>query len=257
VQQLNFPAGSCNSPDALTEIVDDVIIIVRLELIDGPGAVLGSAGPCSIRQATNGGLTVLGTMRFDTADLANLENAGSFANVILHEMGHVLGIGTLWNAKSLLQQASSTSNKQDTFFSGANAVVAFNAIGGSTYTGGQKVPVENCVTGVPTSCGSGTINSHWREAVLRTELMTGYLNSGENPLSVLTVASLKDLGYVVDETKADFFFVQTNLMAGLQLEDKGIHLQDDIEKGPIIIVGADGRPVGTPPSGSTKKRRGR
>jgi len=256
-QALNVSAGSCNSPDAIADSVDDVLIVVRLEVIDGPGAVLGSAGPCFARTATNGGLTVLGTMRFDTADLANLENAGSFANVILHEMGHVLGIGTLWNSKSLLQNASSTSNKQDTFFSGANAVTAFNAVGGNTYTGGQKVPVENCVTGVPTSCGSGTINSHWREAVLRTELMTGYLNSGDNPLSVLTIASLKDIGYVVDETKADFFFVQTNLMAGLQLEDKGIHLQDDIDKGPIIIVGADGRPVGTPPSGSTKKRRGR
>ena len=259
IPQLNFPAGSCNSPDALTDPVDDVLIIVRLEPIDGPGAVLGSAGPCAARTATSGGLTALGTMRFDTADLAGLETAGSFANVILHEMGHVLGIGTLWNSKSLLQNASSASNKQDTFFSGTNAVAAFNAVGGSTYTGGQKVPVENCVTGVPTSCGSGTINSHWREAVLRTELMTGYLNSGENPLSALTIASLKDLGYVVDETKADFFFVQTNLMAGagLQSEDQGIHLQDDIEKGPIVVIGADGRPVGAPPAAPTKKRRGR
>jgi len=81
--------------------------------------------------------------------------------------------------------------------------------------------------------GTGTINSHWREAVLRNELMTGYLNSGENPLSVLTVASLKDLGYVVDEAKADFFFVQTNLMAGagLQAMDQGIHLKDDYREG--------------------------
>jgi len=256
-QGLNLAAGTCNSPDALTDPVDDVLIIVRLELIDGPGAVLGSAGPCAARTATNGGLTALGTMRFDTADLANLENAGSFANVILHEMGHVLGIGTLWNSKALLQNASSASNKQDTFFSGTNAVVAFNAVGGNTYTGGQKVPVENCVTGVPTSCGSGTINSHWREAVLRNELMTGYLNSGENPLSALTVASLKDIGYVVDDTKADFFFVQTNLMAGLQSMDQGIHLQDDIEKGPIYTLGNDGRPIGIPASGPTKKRRGR
>ena len=87
--------------------------------------------------------------------------------------------------------------------------------------------------------------------------MTGYLNSGENPLSALTVASLKDIGYVVDDTKADFFFVQTNLMAGLQSMDQGIHLQDDIEKGPIYTLGNDGRPIGIPASGPTKKRRGR
>jgi len=258
-QGLNLPAGSCNSPQSLTDIVDDVLIIVRLESIDGQGGVLGSAGPCASRTATNGGLTALGTMRFDTADLANLETAGSFGNVILHEMGHVIGIGTLWSNKGFLVNPSSTTNKVDTHFSGPSAITAFNASGGGTYTLGAKVPVENCQTGVPTSCGSGTINSHWREGVLKNELMTGYLGSGLNPLSAITIASLRDIGYAVDDTKADAYSVPLSLMAGagLQSLDQGIHLQDDIEKGPIVIVGADGRPVGSTPSASVKKRRGR
>jgi hypothetical protein len=46
-------------------------------------------------------------------------------------------------------------------------------------------------------------------------------------------------------------------MAGLQSMDQGIHLQDDIEKGPIYTLGNDGRPIGIPASGPTKKRRGR
>ena len=32
-------------------------------------------------------------MTFDIDDIANLENQGTFEGVILHEMGHVIGVG--------------------------------------------------------------------------------------------------------------------------------------------------------------------
>ena len=60
------------------------------------------------------------------------------------------------------------------------------------------VPVEN--TG-----GPGTKNSHWRDTVFRNELMTGFVGGAPNPLSRLTVASLKDLGYVVNLKKAEVY----------------------------------------------------
>jgi len=34
--------------------------------------------------------------------MAQLETNGELAPVILHEVGHVLGIGTMWSAKGLL-----------------------------------------------------------------------------------------------------------------------------------------------------------
>ena len=34
-----------------------------------------------------------GNMRFDIDDILNLEANGSFEGVILHEMGHVIGVG--------------------------------------------------------------------------------------------------------------------------------------------------------------------
>ena len=43
--------------------------------------------------------------------------------------------------------------------------------------------------------GPGTRLSHWRESVLNNELMTGFLNLGENPLSRITAGSMRDLGY--------------------------------------------------------------
>ncbi len=41
---------------------------------------------------------------------------------MLHEMGHVLGIGTIWQARGLVSGAG-TSNP---LFTGANAVAAYN-----------------------------------------------------------------------------------------------------------------------------------
>ena len=262
IANFSSAAGSCNSPNAIQEALDDLIIIVRLENIDGAGAVLGSAGPCLVRTA---GLTALGSMRFDTSDLPSLEAAGSFGSVILHEMGHVLGIGTLWNSKGFLQLASTTSAKQDTHFNGPEAIAGFNVVGGTNYTGagqqvpgGAKVPVENCTNNTPTTCGGGTINSHWREGVLKSELMTGYLGSSVtgNPLSVLTIGSLKDIGYVVDLNQADSFFEVMSLQAGLMAEGSAdqIYLQDDIERHVIREVRPDGRIVGEPVPGSAKRR---
>ena len=75
--------------------VDDVFIDASLEQIDGGGGILGFAGPTFIRSGSN--LPVAGEMTFDIADFPPGTYGGSaFRNVILHEMGHILGIGTIW-----------------------------------------------------------------------------------------------------------------------------------------------------------------
>lgn len=227
-------ACAASSP-ALNEIVDDVLIQVSLTPIDGVGNVLGSAGPCLIR--TTGSLPALGAMQFDVADLATLESSGQLNSVILHEMGHVLGIGSLWRvaAFNLLANPSLPSSPGvDTRFTGVNGIAGFDAIGGTTYTGGGKVPVENA------QGGQGTQDSHWRESVLANELMTGFLNNGANPLSVLTVRSLQDLGYSVNTAAADAFFLTLTIVAqGSQ--PPPLRLLNDVRTGPIYQVDPDGR----------------
>ena len=42
-------------------------------------------------------------MSFDTADLDEMERKGTLNDVITHEMGHVLGIGTIWARKGLIR----------------------------------------------------------------------------------------------------------------------------------------------------------
>jgi hypothetical protein len=201
---LNAPVGTCGSESpAINRTVDDVLILVNLTTIDGPGGVLGAAGPCYVRNV--GSLTVMGLMRFDTDDLDQLESAGLLRAVILHEMGHVLGFGTLWPDLGLLAGPALLGGN-DPHFTGTLARAEFDANGGLGYSGGLKVPVED--TG-----GAGTADSHWRESVFGRELMTGFVDAGVNPLSSISVASLADLGYTVNLAAADAYTLSPGLRA--------------------------------------------
>ena len=178
---------------AFTGAIDDLLIDVKVEAIDGEGGALGEAGPCLVR--TDVKLTLYGRMRFDSADLAKLEADNQLELTILHEMGHVLGIGTLWDyERNLLNGAiDGPQCGADPVFVGTNAVREWNALGGI-----GSVPVEN--TG-----GQGTCEGHWRETLVDKELMTGFLDAGANPLSRLTIGSMEDLGYTVDYNAAEAF----------------------------------------------------
>jgi hypothetical protein len=231
-------AGQCgdNSPAVGPLLIDDVMIFARIDSIDGPGGVLGSAGPCFIRSSDR--LTILGQMTFDSADVAGLVTAGSLNAVILHEMGHVLGFGTLWNQPQfncLREPSSPPGSIEDTYFACAQGRAMFDSLGGTSYTGGNKVPVENCGPASPPNCGSGTVNGHWREPVFNEELMTGFLQPGvSNPLSRLTAAAMADLGYTVNYAGADPFVHTFNLVVGGP--SGAIQLGDDLYRGPIYVV---------------------
>jgi hypothetical protein len=128
----------------------------------------------------------------------------------------------------------------DTHFSGDGAIAAFNAAGGSAYTGGQKVPVENRL-------GEGSSDSHWRESVLRLELMTPELTPGiANPLSAITTESLADLGYTVDSDEADSFSRTFSAPARLTAPSRrNINLKNDTPRGPLDVVDSFGNTIKT------------
>jgi len=225
----------------INDIVDDVRIYVDISPIDGPGMVLGSAGPCFTR--ISDGTPIVGSMNFDSDDLNSL-SASTLNAVILHEMAHILGIGTLWDGD--LQNPSCSGGAcdssdppgPDTRYLGSTAVAAWRSLGGTNTTG---VPVEN---GDGVSAGPGTRDGHWREIVFGTELMTGFVNSsGANPLSQLTIAVLVDLGFTVDFAQADSYTVPA-LIAGPS-QSSGIwerlELGDDIRKGTVFQVDDQGR----------------
>ena len=233
------PSPSCPATvPVLNETIDDLIIYLEFVPIDGPFGVLGSAGPCIIRGS--GSFPLIGGMRFDTADLAGMEADGTLEDVILHEMGHVLGIGTLWKLFGLVNDTTAVSPAviNDTWFSGTAATAAFNAIGGAGYAGGAIVPVENDNV----AYGGGSLNRHWRESVFSNELMSPEID-GMNPLSLVTSESLADLGYAVNSGGADAFTLSLSLVDSERQPLR--RLVDDVWRGPIGIVDEQGRVTGS------------
>jgi len=193
-------AAVCGFPElpVLNETIDDLVIYASVQDIDGPGKILAQAGPCAFRGRSQAYLTMIGVMEFDSADLDRIGTNGTLQDVITHEMMHVLGIGTLWYAQGL------------TLNPGTSMVSYVGTAGkkGCADDGGLSmcaagVPVEN--NGVP-----GTADSHWRESVFQSELMTGYVNSGGMPLSAITAGSLQDMGYTVNMLAVDPFRVPTS-----------------------------------------------
>ena len=177
--------------------VDDVVIDAWAPAIDGVGNFLAFAGPTFLRPGSF--LPARGRMRFDSADIANLEAGGQLYDTIVHEMGHVLGFGTIWGNLGLLQNpvqfnaaGVALPGPNNPQFTGANATNEFNAATGGAAV---SVPVEN-------NFGLGTANSHWRQAIFPNDLMNGFIGAN-NILSRMTTASMADLGYVVDILASD------------------------------------------------------
>ena len=240
LSEIRLPAGrsACRDlpPLAQEQRIDDLVIAVMVVDIDGPGGTLGAAGPCLIR--TSPLLPVFGRMRLDAADLDRMERTGDLFEVILHEMAHVLGLGTLWEHHNLLRNASTATLSRDTHFAGPTATAAFDEAGGTAYTGGAKVPVEN-------STGrSGSDNGHWRASAFGIELLTAFQRIGvREPVSAITIQSLADLGYTVNLDLAEPYELP---LAGARAEPEPGHiifLGDDILREPIEVVDPEGRTV--------------
>jgi hypothetical protein len=170
--------------------IDDLLIDVTYQSIDGKNGILGQSAPTGLRSGSS--LPYRGMIELDSADAQSMTADGSLLEVIVHEMGHVLGLGTIWQQKGLLSGAGTS----DPRFTGRNATAEYNAI---FHTSATSVPVE-------AGGGSGTALGHWRESVFGNELMTGWHNRGvNNPLSRITVASMADLGYQVNLAAAEAY----------------------------------------------------
>lgn len=189
-------------PTAFIDPVDDVIIYASVGPIDGVNQILAFSFPCFVRAPFPSRQTVIGIMKFDSEDLDNMIARGNLTDVIQHEMLHVVGIGTLWTSFNLL----SGGGTQFSRYTGAFGVGGCMTMGGSPVCP-SSVPVEN--TG-----GAGTADSHWRESIFFNELMTGFVNTRLtvpagplNPLSVMSIQSLADVGYTVNPKAADPFTI--------------------------------------------------
>lgn len=217
-----FDAEGCGGfPDAVNGgATDDLLLVVNIASIDGPGGTLAQAGPCGIR---NNWLPFAGVVIFDSDDLEPISGTETLTDLIFHEIGHVLGVGTLWEYMGLLAGAGTA----DPRYVGPRAAAEWHALGGQ---GG--VPVEN-------QGGEGTADSHWREVVFDREVMTGFIEQTGVPMpfSRVSVASVQDMGYAVDYSVADGFSLSPSPgISGAAEMDRGTLGRDHVLKGPILMV---------------------
>jgi hypothetical protein len=166
----DFIVGDIPNVGTRRSVIDDILITASLASIDGGGGILAQAGPDFVRPGSY--LPWQGTMQFDAADAGYYNGIGIFDDIVLHEMIHTIGFGTIWTNLGLISGGN---------FAGSRA--------NATDSRSGLIPLE-------LDGGAGTSYSHWDEETFGTELMTGFIDN-DNYLSYMTIASLGDLGYNV------------------------------------------------------------
>lgn len=209
---------------------------LTIEIADLADNVLGSAGPSGsysdIDQSNGisygdanlnitGGIVQFNQSRIvDMRDTLRVDGKSTLYYVTLHEIGHVLGIGTLWHyfgiTESYIDSQSGTSKLKYTGFYGLReyrnymensdlTAIPIEDDGGSGTAGGH---IEE---GDATFSGGQSYNNRIIDGLLHggleDELMTGWSEDAPDvmPLSRITIGILNDMGYGVDYTKADTY----------------------------------------------------
>lgn len=207
-QATAFSSAENTWENFLPGVIDPVNLTLTIDAtapaIDGAGGILGQAGPTNGIAAVSYVYATDGTMQFDSADVAGLEAGGSWETVILHEMAHVIGFGTLWSSSGV-----GFPGYQEVYTSGTGQYTGVNALAA------YQDEFDPLATFVPVELGgsAGTANGHWNEVDggagatgvvsiynggdMMNELMTGWLNS-PTFVSNTTVASFADIGYLAN-----------------------------------------------------------
>lgn len=219
---------------------------------EGPmngGITLGSAGPTGLlfsNVVPGSGLGAPGPDRFILAGGGQAEfNTNAAAGpldpiVVRHEIGHALGIGTLWEDNEVYNDGNAGTGNRTLAggtpgqYTGANALAAYQD---EFDTGATFIPIE-------LDGGGGTAHGHWNMVTdhfnpalenqagfdsdpgdgvaaptdgsgnsLDDELMTG-VRSGSGFLSETSIQSLIDIGFTLEPTVPE---PSSALLAGLGL----------------------------------------
>ena len=175
---LTLSSGTqiCNQTISQKLVVQDLLVFVSVQPIDGVGGNLARTGPCGFDTSGN---VRLSSMEFDSADLPTLLSDNKFPAVALHEMGHALGVGTVWDRKNLLLDDYAVD------------LILYRGVNGADENGQVGVSGQ---PKVQPNGGPGIARIHWEKSVYGNELMTPYITGNTQPLSILTAASLIDIG---------------------------------------------------------------
>ncbi|MYH54025.1 MAG: hypothetical protein F4139_13955 [Gemmatimonadetes bacterium] len=218
---------NCMGIEEMIGTVDDILIFVDADSMDGPGNYLAEARFCDRRNSQ--WFPVTAGVIFDEADMSRLLSEGSLADLAFHEFAHNLGFAPFYfENHNLLRKGA------DPHFTGVLAVEAFDSAGGDDYNG-NKVPLEK----------GGWY--HWRQNVFGREGMTALFRVGSTiPFSAVTLQAMADLGYEVDVSLADDYDLPGSIPPpGAHPGEDGevFDLSGDVVMGPVRVVDTNGRVV--------------
>lgn len=193
-----FEAGTtvCSYTFTNRFCVDDVLVLVSVKSIDGTGGIVSQAGPCVILDQIE--QVRVGVLYFDSEDFSTLFENGQFNATLTHQLMHIIGFGSRWDFWGLI-----SSNQPYTYLGhfGQNGYIQAGGSQGS----------------LPEIDSDGF---HWSASVFGNELMTPTLQGSTHPLSKMSVMSLKDMGFSVNESRADPYSIpvtSSRLLQSLRL----------------------------------------
>ena len=197
------------------EISDIATNLVTIDEDNLSGNTLGEAWPSAFKIVINSSNSNYGNVGLGTKN--GTIGVHISVVVLVHEIIHILGIGTNYNAwyNNLV---NSPANGERKFYTGTNAVREYKTIlttNGYSYTTITGIPVED-------DFGAGTVNSHFEEGldddanynmtndefvydgsgiqhpVIPKDIMTGFIDADINNISGITLGVLEDIGYFVN-----------------------------------------------------------
>ena len=186
--------------------VDDLLIRVEWEIIDFASSIGGRAYPCGRVSTTGfpGGRPNAGVI-YLLNSIFTRERVTDFLEVdrvVLHEIGHVLGIGTLWSSSGFLKLDVDRPE-----FTGPRATAEYERVSPKSAAsarrlGVQGVPVED--DGIHWRASDYEDDGHEHAYTVLGDLMRpGGNRSQNNLITAVTMGALDDLGYEVDYAQAD------------------------------------------------------
>ena len=208
---------STELPRAILDQLTTVQITAGLQDFDGVGGFLGFGGPMDVLtlESPRSALSfndaanpiffpVTAGMVFDTADaFPATEDAQLLLDALaIHEMGHALGFGTLWQPQGIVGNQNPLSNGLSQYINGQYALAAYRAAINEPFA--PFVPVSQPDLG------------HWDRVPgldfpdeNRQDIMLASASSEENPnpefiLTEITFAAMADLGYAVSGINDQF-----------------------------------------------------
>lgn len=183
--QLDQAVRPCGFGPLLSERVAGVVVFVRMSAPDSLTTAGGAGGSCGVRAGSL--LSYQGAITVSTPGLERSRAAGYLGTILLHELGHVLGIGTNWFRSPYFQDAAGPNPR----FLGPMAMQAAFDVGAS------KSPT----TPVPVSrTGESGAYTHWRTPALGNDIMQ---SGGGSALTVVSAAALQDMGYGISRAALD------------------------------------------------------